>query len=86
MDGPPLFRCKEVQIGNQSLDFYCRNTLECIRLLYSDATFAQHLAFVPVQVYTDAEQTCHVVNEMHTGDWWWSLQVCTINYDEHGDL
>jgi hypothetical protein len=75
-----------VDIGNQRLDFYCRNTLECIRLLYGDAAFAPHLAFAPVQVYTDAEQTCRVVNEMHTGDWWWSLQVRTINFDEHGDL
>jgi hypothetical protein len=86
LDGLPSFQCKELHIGNERLNFYCRDTLECIRTLYGDAAFVQELSFAPVQLYSDAEHTCRVVNEMHTGDWWWSLQVCTVNYDKDGDL
>ena len=86
LGGPPSFQCKELCIGNERLDFYCRDTLQCIRLLFGDLAFVQHLVLFPVQHYTSAEQSCRIVNEMHTGDWWWSLQVCNVIYDEHRDL
>jgi hypothetical protein len=86
LSGHPSFQCKVLHIGNEHLDFYCRDTLQCIRTLYGDPAFAQELALSPVQVYTDAEKTCRVVNKMHTGDWWWSIQVCNVIYDEDGDL
>jgi hypothetical protein len=54
-------------------------------MLFGDQAFLDDLAFSLVQIYTDAEQTCRVINEMHTGDWWWSIQVCNVTYDEHGD-
>ncbi|KAN0106946.1 hypothetical protein V8E52_010654 [Russula decolorans] len=76
LSGHPSFQCKVLHIENEHLDFYCRDMLQCIRTLYGDPAFAQELALSPVQVYTDAEKTCRVVNEMHTGDWWWSIQVC----------
>ena len=84
--GPPNFECKELCIGNERLDFYCRDTLQCIRTLYGDPAFVQDLVFSPVQHYADAEQTCRVISEMHTGDWWWSIQVRNVIYDEDGDL
>jgi hypothetical protein len=86
LGGLPSFQCKEVNIGNERHDFYCRDTLQCIRTLYGDPAFVQDLAFTPVQHYADAEQTCRVINEMHTGDWWWSMQVRNVTFDEHGVL
>ena len=86
LDGPPSFECKQLDIGNERLDFYCRDTLQCIRTLYGDPAFVQDLAHSPVQLYADETKTCHVINEMHTGDWWWSKQVCNVTYDEDGDL
>jgi Plavaka transposase len=86
LGGLPSFQCKEVLIGNERLDFYCRDTLQCIRTLYGDPSFVQDLALSPVQVYTDTDQTCRIINEMHTGDWWWSMQVCNITYNENGVL
>lgn len=81
--GPPSFQCKELRIGNEHLDFYCRDTLQCIRTLYGDPAFVEDLALTPVQHYTDAEKTCRVVNEMNTGDWWWSIQVRNVTYYEN---
>jgi hypothetical protein len=86
LDGPPSFQCKELHIGNERLEFYYRDTLQCIRTLYGDPAFVQDLALSPVQHYTSAEQTNRIVNEMHTGDWWWSIQVRNVNYGEDGDL
>jgi hypothetical protein len=86
LNGPPSFQCKEVCIGNERLEFYCRDTLQCIRTLYGDLAFVQDLALTPVQLYTDAEKTCCVVNEMHTGDWWWSIQVRNVTNDQNGYL
>ena len=86
LSGLPSFQCMDLHIGNERLDFYCRDTLQCIRVLFSDPEFVEEMALSPVQVYTDAEKTCRVVNEMHTGDWWWSIQVRYVNYDGHGDL
>ncbi|KAH8983327.1 hypothetical protein EDB86DRAFT_2743780, partial [Lactarius hatsudake] len=29
--------------------------------------------------YKDANHTTQVFSEMHTGKWWWSMQVCQIS-------
>jgi hypothetical protein len=75
LGGPPSFQCKELCIGNERLEFYCCDTLQCIRMLYGDPAFVQDLVLSPVQHYSSAEHTCRIINEMHTGDWWWSIQV-----------
>ena len=75
MAGPPPFQCRELDIGGEHLQFYCRDALQCVRSLFGDPEFAQHMVLSPEQHYTDATRTCRVVNEMHTGDWWWSIQV-----------
>ena len=84
--GLPSFQCKELHIGNKRLEFYYRDTLQCIRTLYGDPAFLHDLAFSPVQHYTSAEQNCRIVNEMHTSDWWWLIQVRNVNYNWYGDL
>jgi hypothetical protein len=78
LPGPPSFQCRELVIGHERLQFFCRDTLLCIRSLYGTPEFMQYLVFAPEQHYTDSERTCRVVNEMHTGDWWWTVQVRNI--------
>lgn len=73
--GRPPFQRKELVIGHERLEFYCRDVIECIRSLYGDPRFAQELTFAPEQHYTGHERMCRIYNEMHTGDWWWSVQV-----------
>jgi hypothetical protein len=47
LPGRPPFHCKVLEIGDEWLEFYCRDILECIRSLYGDPNFAQDMAFVP---------------------------------------
>jgi hypothetical protein len=75
LPGPPPFQCEEVKIGGELLEFFFRDTIQCIRSLYGNPEFVQGLAFAPERHFTDDERTCRVVNEMNTGDWWWSVQV-----------
>ena len=79
LPGRPPFKCKEFKIGNETLEFYYRDVVECIRSLYGDPQFVQDLIFAPEQHYTNPECTCRIYNEMHTGDWWWTVQVCNYN-------
>jgi len=81
LPGLLLFECWDLVIGYECLQFYYQDTLQCIQLLFGDLELVQHMVFVPEQHYTSHEQTCHIVNEMHTGDWWWSKQVCTTNFN-----
>jgi len=75
LPGRPAFRCRELVIGGEQLEFHYREAIPCIRALYGDPEFADHLVFAPERHYTDREKTCRVYSEMHTGDWWWSVQV-----------
>lgn len=73
--GQPPFQCKEVLIGKERLEFFYRDTLKCIAALYGDPDLVQDLVFAPERHYTNDKRTCRLVNEMHTGDWWWDIQV-----------
>jgi hypothetical protein len=75
LPGQPPFQRKELVIGDERLEFYWRDVLECIRSLYGDPKFAQVLAFVPKRHYTCQARRTRIYNEMYTGDWWWSIQV-----------
>jgi Plavaka transposase len=75
LPGRPPFECRDLVIGGENLQFYSRNTLLCIRSIYGDPEFAQDLVVAPERHYTNHEQTDRVWSEMHTGDWWWAVQV-----------
>ena len=75
LPGRPSFQCQDISIGNETLQFYFRDVLECIHAIYGDPEFAQDLAFAPERHYVDHKRTQRVYSEMYTGDWWWSIQV-----------
>ncbi|KAH9175218.1 hypothetical protein EDB89DRAFT_2113355 [Lactarius sanguifluus] len=75
LPGHPQFKCEDMTITGNTLQFYFRDVLECIRTLYGNPEFARDLVFVPECHYTDHERKCHVYSEMHTGDWWWAVQT-----------
>ena len=78
LPGRPPFQCQDLVIAGDTFQFYSRDLLQCIRTLYGDPEFAQDLVFVPERHYTDLERKSRVYNEMHTGDWWWAVQVCSL--------
>jgi hypothetical protein len=75
LPGRPPFRCQEVVIGNEQLQFHFRDILQCIWALYGNPEFVQDLHFAPERHYVDEEQTQRIYGDMYTGDWWWSVQV-----------
>ena len=78
LPGRPPFKCQDLVIAGETLQFYFRDLLESIRTLYGDPEFARDLIYVPERHYTDCERKCRVYNEMHTGDWWWAVQVRSL--------
>ncbi|KAN0140483.1 hypothetical protein V8E53_001692 [Lactarius tabidus] len=54
---------QDLTIGEETLTFYFRDVMQCIRALYGDPEFACDLVFAPERCY------------MHTGDWWWAVQT-----------
>ena len=75
LPGRPSFQCRQVFIGGENLEFYHRDIVNCIQSIYSDPEFAQDLVVIPERHYTDQGRTERIYNEMHTGDWWWAVQV-----------
>ena len=75
LPGRPPFRRKELVIGQERLEFYCRDALECIRSLFGDPQYVQDLVFAPERHYIDHERKSRLYHEMYTCDWWWTIQV-----------
>jgi Plavaka transposase len=80
LPGRPQFECTEVIISDETLEFYSRNVLSCIRGLFGFLSFTHDLVFCPERVYTNPERTEYIYNEIHTGDLWWAVQVCNTNF------
>ncbi|EPQ54137.1 hypothetical protein GLOTRDRAFT_44196 [Gloeophyllum trabeum ATCC 11539] len=70
----PRFRREELLLGGEVFEVYYRDVIECIRALYGDPEFSQHLVFVPECHYTDENCTNRMYFDMHTGKWWWNTQ------------
>ena len=62
-------------MGGEILKFHCHEILPCIKSLFGDLELKDNLIFAPEQHFTNNEQTSRIYNKMHTGDWWWSVQV-----------
>ncbi|THU87442.1 hypothetical protein K435DRAFT_681657 [Dendrothele bispora CBS 962.96] len=71
----PAFTRSEVVIAGESFDLYKRDILQCIRALYGSPDHVKYLCTVPERHYTDADKTCRMYHDIHTGKWWWDMQV-----------
>lgn len=78
LPGCPTFQCKEVSFGGETLEFYYRDVMKCIQAIYGDPQFADDLVFAPERHYTSQERACRIYNDLHTGDWWWKVQVSKL--------
>ena len=71
----PSFDCNELMIAGEPLQFHCRDLVQCIKYLFGNPAYAECLVFALERHYADHERKCQVYNELHTRDWWWSVQV-----------
>lgn len=64
---------------SEELELWHRDPVDCIRELLGNPAFKDGMVFAPEQVYEDVEGKSRVINEMHTADWWWKIQVRNQN-------
>ena len=76
LPGRPAFSHHEVIVGGEAFEFFSHNVIECIRALWGDVDFAEHLIVEPERHYVDLDHTIRRFSDMHTGKWWWCTQVC----------
>ncbi|KAG1879977.1 hypothetical protein F4604DRAFT_1879899 [Suillus subluteus] len=62
----PRFKHEEIIVADEAFD--------CIKALYSDPEFLQHLNYAPERHYVDADKTIRMYHDIHTGKWWSSTQ------------
>ena len=92
LPGHPRFQRHEIIVGDKVCEVYFRDIIACIRALFGDPSFALYLIFEPEKHYTDDEKTIWLYHDMHTGRWWWSMQVrvqCKVDIDKsrsHAEL
>ncbi|CAL1711137.1 unnamed protein product [Somion occarium] len=67
LPGRPQFRCKEIVVAGEVFEVYHRPIMECIKSLYGNHKFAQHLIFAPERHYADKDMTMCMYHDMHTG-------------------
>ncbi|KAG1845132.1 hypothetical protein DFJ58DRAFT_664447, partial [Suillus subalutaceus] len=53
----PHFKHEEIIVTDEAFDVYSRNVMECVKALYSDPEFSQHLNYAPKCHYVDADKT-----------------------------
>jgi hypothetical protein len=75
LPGRPAFSRHEVIVGGEAFEFFSRNMVECIRALWGDVDFAEHLIVEPERHYVDLDHMIRRFSDMHTGKWWWCTQV-----------
>ena len=76
LPGRPRFQSYDLKIGGETVTMYSRDILQCIRALYGNPEFAAQLIHKPERhdKQSGDQKTC-VFHDMHTGSWWWEIQV-----------
>lgn len=76
LPGWPCFQSYDVKMGSEMVIMYSRDILQCIWALYSNPDFATQLIHKLERHYkqSGSQKTC-VFHDMHTGLWWWEIQV-----------
>ncbi|KAF8257246.1 hypothetical protein EI94DRAFT_1632425, partial [Lactarius quietus] len=75
LPGRPPFQCHKIVVASEHLQFYFRDILQSIRSLFGDPKFARDMVYALERHYANSERSSRVYSEMHTGDWWWAVQV-----------
>jgi hypothetical protein len=77
----PKFHRDEIQVAGEVFEVYHRDIIECIKALFGDPEFTDHLIFAPEKHSIQKENdVLRVYHEMHTGRWWWETQVIGKEY------
>jgi hypothetical protein len=76
LPGCPPFKHETLRICGEEFSLHFRDIILCIQELIGNPEFVNDLVFMPERHYVDVEKRIRIIDEMHTGDWWWTVQVC----------
>lgn len=81
LPGMPRFQRHDLKIGGETVTMYSRDVVQCLHALYGDPEFTSHLIHKPERHYKRlGQQQVRVFHDMHTGSWWWGVQVRPSTY------
>ena len=66
------------ELLTEEMDLWRRDPVECIRDLMGNPAFKDVIVYEPVRVKQEGQR---YYSEMNTGDWWWNIQVRTVQPD-----
>jgi Plavaka transposase len=72
----PRFLRRDIEIAGETVSMYSRNVVDCIKALYGNTKFAEHMVFRPERHYDHDNMHQRHYHDLHTGEWWWQTQVC----------
>ena len=72
----PRFIRQDIEIAEETVTMYSRNVIDCIKALYGNTMFAEHMVFRPERHYDHNNVHQRQYHDLHTGEWWWQTQVC----------
>ncbi|KAG2349791.1 hypothetical protein BDR05DRAFT_972736 [Suillus weaverae] len=61
------FKHKQIIVTREAFNVYYHDVIKCVKALYGDPNFAEHLTFALEQHYADEDQTTCLFHDMHTG-------------------
>lgn len=87
----PEFKRRTYKLGGEKLELYHRNSLEVVSELFGRPDFVTALVFAPemhfkVKMKADGPVKMRAYSDMHTGKWWWGMQVHRITFSIWHDL
>lgn len=75
----PRFQSHDLKMGSEMVTMYSRNILQSIQALYGNPDFAAELIHKPERHYQQSgNRKSRVFHDMHTGSWWWEIQVSIL--------
>jgi hypothetical protein len=68
----------EGEVLTEDVELWRRNPVDCVRELIGNPAFKEVMAYAPEKVFSNADGSNRVFDEMWTGDWWWNIQVSSL--------
>ena len=76
----PAFLRRTYVLNGEKLELYMRDALEIVRDLYGRPDFLKSMVYAPEKHEVEVQEGVwkRSYSDMHTGQWWWTMQVCAL--------
>ncbi|KAG2125706.1 uncharacterized protein EDB93DRAFT_1082625, partial [Suillus bovinus] len=68
-----LWHCSVIQISgiNEEFELFMQDPVECIKELWANPVYLDHLTYAPEHRFTDEGKVEHIYDELISDDWSW---------------